>query len=170
MEYVAPYFSHDMSRTLLATPHASIKGIAGLDGWTGAVDEPPVMIGQCTDRAITLGTIIFPARSVTVHPGVHSGVAVGWRNPGAASVSIRGRMIDADKVCGDGIDWAIDQVNAGKSRRIASGEIPNGGREEFSAGSGATALDAVSVKPGEMIQVAVYPKGQLHMRYDGRRA
>jgi hypothetical protein len=159
LDYAGPMLKSGAQRTLLATPRHNINGIAGLDGWTGPVDQPPGMMANTTDHVVTFSTITLPPKCVSVHPGQKSGVAVGWRSPISGTVSVRGRVIDADSVCGNGIDWAIDTMSEKSSRRLASGTFPNGGRQEFSAGDDAKALEAIEVKAGDFVQVAVYPKG-----------
>ena len=41
---------------------------------------------------------------------------------------------------------------------LASGDIPNGGSQLFSAGKGAESLQTLDVKPGDMLQLIVLPK------------
>lgn len=41
---------------------------------------------------------------------------------------------------------------------LASGEIPNGGKQAFDAGRGAAALRAVKVRKGEMLRLTILPK------------
>jgi hypothetical protein len=159
VDFATPYLAHDQTRTLLATARPNIRGIAGVDAWTGPIDQPPNMIANNTDHSVPLGTLTLPPKSVCVHPGQKSGVAVGWRSPISGTVSIRGGVIDADPVCGNGIDWAIDHVSGKTTRRLAGGAFPNGGKQEFSAGDGASSLATISVKAGEFLQIDVYPKG-----------
>ncbi|HZL37947.1 MAG TPA: PSD1 and planctomycete cytochrome C domain-containing protein [Tepidisphaeraceae bacterium] len=157
--YLAPYFKPDVTRTLLATPRHNVAGIAGVDGWTGPTDQPPSLTANATDRPIPIGTLTLPPKSVCVHPGPRSGVAVGWRSPISGTVRVSGRVIDADASCGNGIDWAIEHIAGQVPSRLASGSFPNGGRQEFSAGSGADHLNAIEVKAGDFLQMIVYPKG-----------
>ncbi len=159
VKYVDAYAAPDLSRTLLATPRRTVHGIVGLDAWTGPTDQPPSMLANATDRVITLGTVTVPPRCVMVHPGPRSGVAVGWRSPISGKISVRGKVTDADAMCGNGIDWAIDHVADGALQRLAAGAFPNGGKQDFADARNASSLLAIDVHAGDFVQVAVYPKG-----------
>ncbi len=111
-----------------------------------------------TKQEVSILTFKLPPRSVAVHPGPNNGVVVGWKSPLSGTVKVTGKVVDADPVGGDGIAWIIDHRKAGGARELASGDIPNGGRQNMSQGKGAANLKNVEVKPGDMIHLLVLPK------------
>jgi hypothetical protein len=133
-----------------------VAGHAGVHGWRGDADCPSLLVNT-TAVEVPIVTFRLPPRSVAVHPGPASGVVVAWRSPVAGTVRVRGRVADADPTCGDGIAWSIDLRAAGGRRELASGRIANGAAQRFEQGRGAAALDGVSVRPGERIELVVLP-------------
>jgi hypothetical protein len=142
---------------LLTRPVRDIHGMAGVHAWRGDADCPVVMVNS-TGREVTILTFKLPPRSVAVHPGPKNGVAVGWCSPVTGKVRISGGVIDADPQGGDGIAWAIDHRHAGSAQELAAGDIPNGGRQRFEQGQGASRLSAVDVQAGDRIELLVLPK------------
>src|SRR5207248_2559525 len=72
---------------------------------------------------------------------------------------ISGRVADADDKCGDGIEWRLDHRTGGGLGALASGAIANGGAQKLSDGQGADKLAAIEVTAGDILQLAVLPKG-----------
>jgi hypothetical protein len=142
---------------LLGKQVTNVAGQAGLVGWRGEADHPTATLNT-TDRAVAFSTIKMPARSVAVHPSPTGGVAVAWRSPITGTVSIGGRVLDADPNCGDGIAWVVQQRQPGAVRDLATGDIPNGGAQPLTAGKGAERLGAVDVQAGDLILLGVLPK------------
>jgi hypothetical protein len=105
-----------------------VGGIKGLFSWRGTADCPNALINS-TAQEQTLLTFRLPPRSVAIHPGPTSGVAVAWQSPVSAKVSIAGRLADLDPNGGDGIAWRVDRRAADDSttNQLAAGDMPNGG-------------------------------------------
>ncbi len=153
---------------LMTKPVREINGIAGLHGFRNAkgADTPSVTV-NANDQPVSFITITLPPRSLAVHPSPQSGVAVGWKSPITGRVQIHGRVADADDKCGNGIAWTLDLRSGDRSRELASGAIENGGAQELGPASKPPAKtpDAagtpliVEVKPGEIIQLVILPKG-----------
>ena len=80
----------------------------GLQIWRGAEDTP-CMMANTNDKDIKFITVAQPARSIVLHPGPRGGVAVAWQSPIAGSVTVTGRIADADHSGGDGIAWRFEQ-------------------------------------------------------------
>jgi hypothetical protein len=142
---------------LLNRPLSNIAGQPGLLGWRGDADNPSATVNT-TDQMIAFSTIKMPPRSVAVHPSPTGGVAVAWRSPLTGTVTVSGRVADADATCGDGIAWVVRQRQAGGARDLASGDIANGGAQDLSAGKDGGRLAAVEVQAGETLLLVVLPK------------
>jgi hypothetical protein len=136
-----------------------VAGNPGVYSWRGNPDCPSMIINT-NDNAINITTLKLPPKSVSVHPGPNNGVAVGWKSPITGIVKISGKVTDADNVCGDGIAWALDHRAAAGVAEIVSGEIANGGTQNFDQAKDAAKLGRVSVQAGDMIYLLVLPKGE----------
>jgi hypothetical protein len=89
----------------------------------------------------------MPPKSVALHPSPSAGVAVAWRSPIAGPVRVRGRVVDADAVCGDGVEWTLTHASV----ELARGAIANGGSQ-------AVPERALAVKAGDLVELAILPK------------
>jgi hypothetical protein len=142
---------------LLDRPQSNVAGQAGLFGWKGEADNPSAVVNT-TDHDVSFLTIRMPPRSVAVHPSPTGGVAVAWRSPVPGTVRVTGRVADADPTCGDGVEWVLQQRQAGGVRSLASGAIANGGAQSLAAGKGGDGLTAIDVQAGDMLLLVVLPK------------
>jgi Protein of unknown function (DUF1553)/Protein of unknown function (DUF1549)/Planctomycete cytochrome C len=142
---------------LMTTPVSKVQGKEGLFGWKGAADNPSATINT-TDKELAFLTIKMPPKTVAVHPGPSSGVAAAWRSPISGTVQVSGRVLDADGVCGDGIDFAVRLKQPGGVRELVTGSIPNGGAAKLSEGKGADSLASIEVKAGDVLLLVVLPK------------
>lgn len=158
-DYLGPAIHAKPVRKLLTTPTHAVAGIAGLDSWTGADGRPdPCALANNNDHPITITTLTLPAKTIAVHPGPSTGVAVGWTSPMTGSVQIRGSVVDGDPNGGDGIDWRIEHARGDTMETLASGSFPNGGNQQFSQGDGGAGLQSVEVQVGDVLQLTVFPK------------
>jgi hypothetical protein len=128
-----------------------IHGKPGIHAWNNASggDTPSACVNT-TDQEQAFVTIKMPPRSVAVHPSPNAGVAVGWKSPISGAVKLGGRVLDADAICGDGIEWTLDHVSSG-TQQLAKGAIPNGGMA-------ALPERAVTVKEGDLLQLVILPR------------
>jgi hypothetical protein len=138
---------------LLPQTVRNVGGHAGVFAHRGAADCPNALVNTRGD-AVTISTLKLPPRSVAVHPGPNSGVAVAWRSPVAGKVRVRGRLADADPNCGDGVAWAIEHNRGGARRELAQGEFGNGGAQAFAA----ERLREIEVRPGDRLELLVLPR------------
>ena len=120
--------------------------------------DTPAGFVNTTDQAISFITITMPPHTVGIHPSPKAGVAAGWKSPITGTIEIKGRVADADPNCGDGIAWNIEVKREGGTTELASGAIPNGGAQDFSAGMGASNLTSVKINAGELLSLVVLPK------------
>jgi hypothetical protein len=142
---------------LMTVPVRDVGGKRGVLGWRGRPDCPSLVVNTNAEP-VSILTFKLPARSVAVHPGPKNGVVVAWRSPIRGTVKISGRVADADPVAGDGIAWALDHRTPTGTRELASGDIPNGGKQGVAQGKGAARLAAVEVRAGDLIELLVLPK------------
>ncbi|HEY7311437.1 MAG TPA: PSD1 and planctomycete cytochrome C domain-containing protein [Gemmataceae bacterium] len=142
---------------LMNKPVRDVLGRAGVHGWKGEPDCPSLLVNT-TDREVSLLTFKLPPRAVSVHPGPTNGVVVAWRSPVAGTVRIKGRLLDADPVGGDGVAWAIDRRAGAARSELASGDLGNGGAQRFEQGKGAEPLANIPVAAGDRLELLVLPK------------
>ena len=142
---------------LLTTAVRDVKGVRGVHSWRGAADCPNALINT-TDQPVSILTFKVPPHGVTVHPGPRSGVILAWMSPISGTVSVTGKVTDADPNGGDGIAWVVRRRGAGSPEELATGDIPNGGEQAFSAGKNADRLSRIAVRQGEELQLVVLPK------------
>jgi hypothetical protein len=146
---------------LLSKPILNLLDKPGLHAWRNASNaDTPSAVVNSTDAEVAFLSIKMPPHSLAIHPSPKAGVAVGWKSPITGTIQIKGKVIDADPSCGDGIEWTLDFRASSGIQPLASGAIPNGGAQSFTEGKGADKLALVEVKAGEMIQLAVLPKAE----------
>ena len=116
------------------TPNAN--GVSGLHSWKLNEDTPGFSVNT-NDAALAFSTIKMPPRSVSVHPGPTTSVAVVWASPITGKVRILGRAADIDPNCGDGIDWKLEQQTSfRRANTVASGRLANGAASDILRSSG----------------------------------
>jgi hypothetical protein len=149
------------SLKLLPTAVKSVNGTANVDAWQGPEGGSPTVFANNTDAAVAITTLTLPPQSLSVHPSPTAGVAVAWKSAAAGRFAITGRIADGDGACGDGVTWSVSRLGGnGGVGELASGTIPNGGKQAFTDGAGGPGLAAVDLAAGEMIQLAILPKGE----------
>ena len=159
-EYLGRGIEAQSPRKLLTRAIRKVGGIGGVNEWAAPDGRPdPCVIANSTDHPVSFSTITIPARSLSMHPGMKTGVAVSWDSPIAGHVQISGRVLDADPHCGDGINWRIEHARDRTTRMMAAGSFPNGGSQEFVAGEGGKDLARIEVRPGDALQLTIFPKG-----------
>jgi mono/diheme cytochrome c family protein len=143
-------------RLMLQAQHDA-GGVSGVSAFQSEGGTPNLLVNTNAE-ARTISTLTLPPRSVSVHPGASNGVAVRWTSPIAGRVRITGGVTDADPNGGDGIAWQVDHRSNGIPVAVASGEFPNGGKQNFAAGKDGTALQSIEVHPGDSLDLLVLPK------------
>jgi len=143
---------------LLDRATANTGGTSGVYAWTAGAACPNALINT-SDAEATITTLRVAPRSVALHPGPASAVAVSWTSPIAGVVAIRGRLADADPSGGDGVAWSLAHRRAGVAAPLAGGSFDNGGAQALEAGQGGGTLGRVAVAVGDVIRLAVRPRG-----------
>jgi len=159
IDYLGASLNGRPVRKVFTSAVENAGGMQGVSEWKGADGRPdPCVIANNNDHPVSFSTLTIPAKSLSVHPGRKTGVAVGWTSPVIGRVRVRGRVIDADPNCGDGIDWRIERERAGAIETLAAGSFPNGSTQQFSQGEGGTKLDLIDVQTADVLQLTVFPK------------
>lgn len=142
---------------LFSHPTNNLLGNRGLHAWRVASGaDTPSVVGNSTEQEVAFLTIKLPPRRLAVHPSPKEGVAAAWKSPIGGPVQIKGRVVDADLNCGDGIEWTLVKISGGIETPLSKGSIPSGGMEPISGKDPSLSCD---VKPGEFLQLNVFPKG-----------
>jgi hypothetical protein len=137
---------------LLSRPVTNVQGKEGLHAWIPPGKDNPSVTVNTTDKQIDFLTIKLPPKTLAAHPSPSDAVVIGWKAPAAGTFSVRGKVTDADRECGNGIDWRL-QIKAATRREIAKGSIDNGGSKMFDE------LRDVDLKAGDFIEMLILPKG-----------
>jgi hypothetical protein len=111
----------------------------------------PNAVANSGGADINFLTITLPARSVAIHPSPDKNAAAVWLSPRACAVVISGRIADADDKCGNGVEWILYRG----TNELQRGKLDNGGKQEIPATN-------VSVRAGELVTLAVAPRGKDH--------
>ena len=146
---------------LLSLPHRNFSGQPALVAWHGA-NELPCLTANTSDQVLAFTTIKMPARSISMHPGPKSPVAIRWRSPLQGEVRMVGRVSDADGNCGDGIRWTLQHRVGRQIRELATGTLGNGQSGNLAVVAAAPSADAITVElhEGDSLQLAVLPGGE----------
>lgn len=132
----------------------NVSGMPSLTALNAGADTPSVTVNSAAEPARFLN-IIVPARSVAVHPGPTTPVAVVWQSPIAGAVTMAGVVADIDSSCGDGAAWRADlqpQTDLTARVPLGQGDFENGGKSPLDLGT------PVPVKPGDRIVISILPK------------
>jgi hypothetical protein len=126
------------------------KPIDGISCWRDQsyLDQHlPAVTVNFTNQGQTQLNFVIPAHAVFMHPAWDRFAIVAWKSPLNAIVRVRGAFTDIDPNCDNGILWSIDKG----PQRLAFGDIPNGGAQDFD-------LPTVSVTKGQILYFIVDPK------------
>jgi hypothetical protein len=124
-----------------------------IQGWVGK--DALSVIANSSDRHVRVPGNMLP-HSVAVHPAPTLSVAVGWRSPVGARVSIEGTLQHAHPECGNGVAWELELRRGKVRQRLGGGQ---------SQGATVLALGPwkdVTVRPGDVVALVVSPKDNNH--------
>jgi len=137
-------------------PVRNVRDIAGVVALKppGKQDTPSATFNT-SDRDVAFITIKMPARSVAVHPPPVGGVAAVFECAESATVTVSGRLADADPNCGDGIEYRLLHRPGGSdtAATLAAAAMDNGKAATISAGP-------VKVGAGDRIELVVLPRAE----------
>jgi hypothetical protein len=142
---------------LFSQPVRDLLGNRGLHAWRMASGaDTPSVVANSTDQESTFLTIKLPPRRLAIHPSPKDGVAVAWKSPMNGAIRIKGRVVDVDPNCGDGVDWEIMKISGETRTSLSKSSIASGGMEQI---AGKEPSLSCEVAAGEFVQVNVFPKG-----------
>jgi hypothetical protein len=145
---------------LLSAPIREVDGKTELKGLRVAsgADTPNVVVNP-TDQMVMFKTIRLPPKTLSVHPSPKAGITVGWKSPVTGTVTVAGRVMDADPNCGNGISWTLDHRTPKATVKLAEGAINNGASADITMAPGAAEkLAALKVEAGQILQLTILPK------------
>ena len=145
---------------LLSAPIREVDGKAELKGLRVAsgADTPNVVVNP-TEQMVQFKTIRLPPKALSVHPSPKSGITVGWKSPVTGTITVAGRVMDADPNCGNGIAWKLDHRTPKGVVKLAEGAINNGANADITTAPGAAEkLANLKVEAGQFLQLTVLPK------------
>ena len=125
-------------------------GTAGLHARRGATDMPTA-VANTTGTELKYLSITQPARSLVVHPSPTEPARIAWRSPMAGSVTIAGRLADADGTCGNGVRWTLERRTRSELVVLAEGVLANGQAADI-------AVATVEVAPRDTLVLSVLPE------------
>lgn len=137
----------------ITTRTESSAGYDFIKGWAG--DNALSIVANSSDQHVRIPGNMAP-HSVAVHPAPTLQVAVGWKNPAAASLTISGRIQHAHPECGNGVTWAIELRRGTTKQRLATGIAH--GATPVTAGP----LEKIAVKQGDVITLVIAPRDGNH--------
>lgn len=143
-------------RMPLSSKMDSIAGSAELIGWGS--DNTPWFGGNPKNRLVSVLGISFPANRLAMHPGADQDVAVGWRSPIKAAITLKASVSHA-QTGSDGINWCITHETKGGIKTLVHGSTNGTGSQAIPANADQRkAIDTIKVEPGDMISLVVNRK------------
>lgn len=127
-------------------------GHVGFHSWytdSKPYQVPLVAVNTTKETLKVPGTV--PPRSFVVHPQQKEGVGIAWRSPIKGRVRVAGSVTDAHN-CGNSVAWFVDHLGRAGLKEVGNGAI------ERNASQAIKPL-AFDIKTGDLIQLAIMPKG-----------
>ena len=127
----------------------------GITGWSAhRPDSLPSVVANSSDKNETIPGLA-KAHSVVVHPTPTHYAGVGWQSPVDGVVRVEASIADAHFACGNGVEWVLQHLAAGKAGTLWKGEFEL-------RGSAAMTPTTVTVRKGEMLSFLVGPRKGEH--------
>jgi hypothetical protein len=83
-----------------------VEKLPGLNAWRRG--HVPFALVNSTEQTLKPWTVTVPPRSFVLHPSPAGGAALVWLSPIDGTITINGRLADADAGGGDGIAWKVE--------------------------------------------------------------
>ena len=139
--------------TPIARKQESGAGYDFIKGWVG--DDALSVVANSSDGHVRIPGNMKP-HSIAVHPAPTLSVAVGWRSPAAAALTISGSVQHAHPECGNGVAWSVELRRGNTRQRLAAG-----------IAHGATVvkigpLEKIAVQAGDAVSLVINPRDSNH--------
>ena len=142
----------------LGTPLTrKIEKVAGYEtvkGWIG--DGDLSVLANSSDQHLRIPGNLKP-HSVAVHPSPKKSVAVGWKSPTAATLTISGSVLHAHAECGNGIAWSLELRRGNTRQRLASGLSQRTKAVPFGP------FEKISVQAQDVVSLVINPHKGEHV-------
>ena len=124
-----------------------------IKGWVG--DDALSVVANSSDGHVRIPGNMKP-HGIAVHPAPTLSVAVGWRSPAAATLTISGSVQHAHPECGNGVAWSVELRRGNTRQRLAAG-----------IAHGATVvkigpLEKIAVQAGDAVSLVINPRDGNH--------
>ena len=127
----------------------------GITGWSAhRPDSLPSVVANSSDKDETIPGLA-KAHSVVVHPTPTHYAGVGWQSPMDGVVHVEASIADAHFACGNGVEWVLQHLVAGKAGTLWKGEYEL-------RGSATMPPATVAVRKGELLSFLVGPRKGEH--------
>lgn len=140
--------------TLLTEKNPIDPARPAISGWRKAGTDLPVLVANASDRAEQIPGWV-PAHGVAVHPMPKEFVAVAWKSPIAAQVSVEVRVKHAHPACGNGVAWRLEHRRDGRATTLGEGAVDLGKETKPQA-------KTVTVQNGDVLVLAVDARDNNH--------
>ncbi|MBC8114813.1 MAG: hypothetical protein H7062_10575, partial [Candidatus Saccharimonas sp.] len=124
-----------------------------IKGWVG--DDALSVVANSSDQHVRIPGNMKP-RGIAVHPTPTLSVAVGWRSPAAAALSISGSVQHAHPECGNGVAWSLELRRGNTRQRLATGISQ--GAKVIPIGP----LEKIAVQAQDVVSLVINPRDGNH--------
>ena len=124
-----------------------------IKGWVA--DDALSVVANSSGQHVRIPGNMKP-NSIAVHPSPKLSVAVGWRSPAAATLSISGSVQHAHPECGNGVVWSLELRRGSTRQRLATGVSQ--GAKVIPIGP----LEKIAVQAQDVVSLVINPRDGNH--------
>ncbi len=139
--------------TPISRKQESGAGYDFIKGWVG--DEALSVVANSSDQHVRIPGNMKP-HGIAVHPTPKLSVAVGWRSPVAATLTISGSVQHAHPECGNGVAWSLELRRGNTRQRLAAGVSQ--GAKVIPIGP----LEKIAVQAQDVVSLVINPRDGNH--------
>ena len=139
--------------TPISRKQESGAGYDFIKGWVG--DDALSVVANSSDQHVRIPGNMKP-HGIAVHPTPTLSVAVAWRSPAAATLSISGSVQHAHPECGNGVAWSVELRRGNTRQKLAAG-IAHGATMNAIG-----PLEKIAVQAGDAVSLVINPRDGNH--------
>jgi len=124
-----------------------------IKGWVG--DDALSVVANSSDQHVRIPGNMKP-HGIAVHPTPTLSVAVGWRSPAAATLTISRSVQHAHPECGNGVAWSLELRRGNTRQRLAAGNTQ--GAKVIPIGP----LEKIAVQAQDVVSLVINPRDGNH--------